>query len=122
MPLHNKEFMPADWNEPDKLNQEWANREPVPAVTPSPASSDAPVCTCNVEVRNLTKRRVEGTLDCRVLLCPLHEAAAQLYTALLETQECLLLSRQLPLAVIKERLQKNAELLAKSRGFNAEKP
>ena len=34
--------MPADWNEPDKLNKEWAEREPGPATTPSPASSDAP--------------------------------------------------------------------------------
>jgi len=28
--------MPADWNEPDKLNKEWAEREP----------GNAPTCVC----------------------------------------------------------------------------
>ena len=74
---------PAGWDEPDKLNAEWANREPVPAHPPSSGVSDAPTapqCSCRPEMRAAKDSMTR--IDFVIVRCPLHEAAPALYTAL----------------------------------------
>ena len=56
--------------------------ETVPTPAPATASSDAPGCHCNVEIWNLTRHRIEASLEVRFLRCSLHEAAPDLYAAL----------------------------------------
>ena len=56
--------------------------KPVPDNPPSSGVSDTPGCNCNVEIWNLTRRRIEASLEVRFLRCSLHEAAPDLYTAL----------------------------------------
>jgi hypothetical protein len=72
------------WKDSDMDGSEAALRKdkPVPANPPSSGVSDAPGCNCNVEIWNLTRRRIEASLEVRFLRCSLHEAAPDLYTAL----------------------------------------
>ena len=60
----------------------WPPDEPLPANPPSSGVSDAPTpeCKCDVEIRANGERLGAATVYVR--MCPLHEHALDLYTAL----------------------------------------